>query len=140
MNNNKTLVALAAVFVALFSYWTYNQITFYRAQDTGKAFDSLPDTSSASTENTTLDSGNAAPSTTTVDSTAVWTATDYHQGDIAKGDYTVTSGDTLWEIAEAVYGDGTQWVTILAANATSVGYLPNGQQALIFPGQVLVLP
>lgn len=69
-----------------------------------------------------------------------WVATDYREGDIQKGAYTVQTGDTLWEIAEAVYGDGTEWVKILNANAASVGYLPNGSQALIVPGQTLVLP
>ncbi|KKS20595.1 MAG: hypothetical protein UU77_C0023G0019 [candidate division WWE3 bacterium GW2011_GWC1_41_7] len=46
----------------------------------------------------------------------------------------------VWEIAEAVYGDGTQWTRILEANSSKVGYLPNGQQALIITGQVLVIP
>jgi len=71
---------------------------------------------------------------------AEWVANDYKKGDIKGKTYTVVSGDTLWEIAEAVYGDGTQWVKILGANSDDVGFLPNGQQALIVPGQVLVLP
>ena len=69
-----------------------------------------------------------------------WVANDYQQGDIKAGNYTVVSGDTLWERAEAVYGDGTQWTKILEANSSKVGFLPNGQQALIIPGQVLVIP
>jgi nucleoid-associated protein YgaU len=69
-----------------------------------------------------------------------WIANDYKQGDITGNSYTVKSGDTLWEIAEAVYGDGFQWVKILNANSGSIGFLPNGSQALIFPGQVLTLP
>lgn len=69
-----------------------------------------------------------------------WTATDYEQGDIESGDYTVAEGDTLWEISEAVYGDGSMWVNILSANSDSVGYLPNGQQALIYAGQTLLIP
>ena len=71
---------------------------------------------------------------------SVWMAIDYKAGDIQKGSYTVKSGDTLWEIAEAVYGTGAEWTQILSANAGSVGFLPNGQQALIVPGQVLTLP
>jgi len=71
---------------------------------------------------------------------AEWTATDYKKGDIQGASYTVKSGDTLWEIAEGVYGDGTQWTKILEANKNDVGLLVNGQQALIIPGQVLVLP
>jgi len=72
--------------------------------------------------------------------TPEWQANDYKQGDIKKGTYTVKAGDTLWEIAEAVYGSGTEWTTILQANTGDIGMLPNGQQALIFPGQVLTLP
>ena len=69
-----------------------------------------------------------------------WVATDYKFGDIKGSTYTVRSGDTLWEIAEAVYGNGSQWTKILAANSSSIGFLPNGSQALIIPGQVLTLP
>ena len=68
-----------------------------------------------------------------------WVATDYKSGDIKGPTYTVKSGDTLWEIAEAVYGNGFQWTKILAANQSSIGFLPNGSQALIIPGQVLTL-
>ncbi len=71
---------------------------------------------------------------------SMWTATDYIQGDIQTGTYTVKSGDTLWEIAEATYGDGSQWHKILDANKDKVGYLPNGSQALIVTGQTLNLP
>jgi nucleoid-associated protein YgaU len=72
--------------------------------------------------------------------TEMWTANDYNQGEISGASYTVKSGDTLWEIAEGLYGDGSQWTKILGANQTDVGYLASGQQALIVPGQVLVLP
>ena len=70
----------------------------------------------------------------------VWTATDYKEGDIKGPTHTVVAGDTLWEIAEAVYGNGSDWVRILEANSSSIGFLPNGSQALIVPGQVLTLP
>ena len=69
-----------------------------------------------------------------------WVATDYKKGDIQGASYTVKLGDTLWEIAEGAYGDGTQWTKILEANKSDVGFLVNGQQALVIPGQVLVLP
>jgi len=72
--------------------------------------------------------------------TLAWTAKDYNQGDIASSEHTVQYGDTLWEIAEAKYGSGFEWTKIRDANADSVGYLSNGSQALIEPGQVLVLP
>lgn len=82
--------------------------------------------------------GTGGPVTTS--QASMWVATDYKQGDIKGPTYTVTSGDTLWEIAEAVYGNGAQWTKILNANKASVGFLPNGSQALIIPGQVLTLP
>ncbi len=72
--------------------------------------------------------------------TAVWIANDYKEGDISGKSYTVVSGDTLWEIAEAVYGNGAEWGKLLQANSDDIGFLPNGSQALIFPGQVLNLP
>jgi len=70
----------------------------------------------------------------------VWTANDYGKGDIDKGSYVVKDGDTLWEIAEGVYGDGSMWVNILAANSNSVDFLANGQQALIYAGQTITIP
>lgn len=69
-----------------------------------------------------------------------WTANNYREGDIIGDEYTVKHGDTLWEIAEARYGSGFEWGKILEANKGSVGFLPNGSQALIQVGQVLVLP
>ncbi len=69
-----------------------------------------------------------------------WVATDYKQGDIKNGTYIVKSGDTLWEIAEAVYGNGNQWHKILDANSGSIGFLANGSQALIITGQTLNIP
>lgn len=71
--------------------------------------------------------------------TGKWIATNYESGDISRGDYVVKQGDTLWEIAEAVYGDGYKWTIILDRNKSSIGKLPNGEQALIFPGQVLII-
>jgi nucleoid-associated protein YgaU len=76
----------------------------------------------------------------TTASATTWVANSYNPGDIKAGSYTVKSGDTLWEIAVAKYGNGAEWGKILAANKGAVGFLPNGEQALIVPGQVLVLP
>jgi LysM repeat protein len=49
---------------------------------------------------------------------------------------TVVKGDTLWDIAQAEYGDATRWPEIYAANTDVVGADPD----LIFPGQVLRIP
>jgi nucleoid-associated protein YgaU len=72
--------------------------------------------------------------------TSDWVANNYVKGDIKGTSYTVKSGDTLWEIAEGAYGNGAEWTKVLEANKSSIGFLPNGSQALIRPGQVLVLP
>lgn len=50
--------------------------------------------------------------------------------------HTVRKGDTLWAIAKALYGQGSQWPTIYNANTAVIGSNPN----LIKPGQVLVIP
>ncbi len=72
---------------------------------------------------------------------ATWKARDHEMGDVEKGaTYTVQAGDTLWEIAEGAYGNGALWTKILEANKASIGFLPNGQQALIQVGQTLVIP
>ncbi len=147
MKNNKALAFLALVFVALFSYWTFDQVKFYLTKNSDKSFENLPDTSSAFTENLgdyESDKDVAGESTDSTDSTVstptTWVANDYVKGDITEKPYTVKSGDTLWEIAEGVYGDGSLWVNILQANTDDVGFLPNGSQALIFPGQILQIP
>lgn len=74
------------------------------------------------------------------DYTSEWVANDYEPGDIETGTYTVVRGDTLWELAEGAYGDGTMWTQIRDANSSDIGYLPNGSQALIITGQTLTIP
>ncbi len=49
--------------------------------------------------------------------------------------HTVVSGDTLWGIAQAVYGDGNRYPEIFAANQPMLT-----DPDLIFPGQVLRCP
>ncbi|KKR78139.1 MAG: LysM domain protein [Candidatus Curtissbacteria bacterium GW2011_GWA1_40_9] len=51
--------------------------------------------------------------------------------------YKVLAGDTLFKIAEKVYGDGNQWGRIGVAN--NVGRLPNGNP-LIFAGSTITIP
>ena len=52
-----------------------------------------------------------------------------------EGAYTVVSGDNLWNIAEALFGDGAKWRVIFDANRGVIRD-PN----LIWPGQVFVIP
>ena len=47
--------------------------------------------------------------------------------------YTVRKGDTLWSIAQRVYGDGQRWVDIVDANP---GLSPNKLRV----GQTITLP
>lgn len=51
--------------------------------------------------------------------------------------YTVDYGDTLFEIAQRAYGDGSKWTLI--DNTNHLGRLPNGNP-LIHAGNVLVIP
>ena len=140
---------VAALFVIALGYSAYNYFA-----STGVLNKQTPDLkneeniSSTSTVRETSEEGakqnvnilqNGSEKTETFTNTE-WKANDYKSGDIDKGSYTVKSGDTLWEIAEAVYGDGSQWVKILDANSGQVGFLANGSQALIVTGQQLLIP
>jgi nucleoid-associated protein YgaU len=40
---------------------------------------------------------------------------------MATQSYTVASGDSLWAIAEKVYGDGSRWTDIYEANQDVIG-------------------
>ena len=59
------------------------------------------------------------------------------QAEMTTTSYHVQAGDTLFTIAQKVYGDGSKWN--LLATANSVGYLPNGNP-LIFAGGDLTIP
>ena len=49
--------------------------------------------------------------------------------------YTVKSGDCLWNIAKKLLGDGTRWKEIYELNTDKIEN-PN----LIYPGQQLTMP
>ena len=53
----------------------------------------------------------------------------------AAGTYTVAAGDCLWTICQKIYGIGTKWGDVWAANADIIS-----NPRLIFPGQVLRMP
>jgi nucleoid-associated protein YgaU len=57
------------------------------------------------------------------------------EGGAGTRSYTVVSGDTLWKIAERMYGNGSHYMKIFEAN-TDVLEHPDR----IFPGQKLVIP
>lgn len=56
---------------------------------------------------------------------------------LAKTEYIVVEGDTLFKIAQQVYGDGSKWPVLDKAN--KVGRLANGNP-LIFVGNRLIIP
>lgn len=56
-------------------------------------------------------------------------------GYIGYREHKVKSGDTLWKIAQANYGDGNQYPLIVRANPNQIS-----DPDLIFPGQVLKVP
>ena len=51
--------------------------------------------------------------------------------------YNVKEGDTLFKIAEEMYGDGSKWTTIAKDN--NLGRLPNGNP-LVFAGSTIKIP
>ena len=53
--------------------------------------------------------------------------------------YTVQHGDTLWSIAENVYGDGHKWELIKNDPHNQIGQLPDGRP-LVHAGNVLYIP
>lgn len=50
--------------------------------------------------------------------------------------YTVTPGDTLWELASRFYGNGNLWTIIYDANKKVIGPDPNTLRV----GEVLTIP
>lgn len=49
--------------------------------------------------------------------------------------YAVQKGDSLWKIAQQLYGDGNQWTVLYGQNVEVIG----DNADLIFPGQVLTI-
>lgn len=60
-----------------------------------------------------------------------------NHNNLTQKEYIVKRGDTLWKIAENIYGDGKEWQRIFDAN--NLGKLPNGNP-LIHAGNVLLIP
>ena len=143
LKNEKTkdfvagLVAL--VFVLTAGYLALNKFNNKSGNtELGQGGDvTTEETSENQTSDRSLTSSESTGDVAGTNSVSWWVANDYKSGDISKGSYTVVSGDTLWEIAEAVYGNGSMWTQILSANSGSIGFLADGSQALIMPGQVL---
>lgn len=63
--------------------------------------------------------------------------------------YTIKSGDTLWTIAKAMYGNGSKWTIIYEANKTIIESTAEKRRGKgkgssnghwIYPGTVLVIP
>lgn len=50
--------------------------------------------------------------------------------------YTVRRGDSLWAIAEKLWGDGSRWRELYRANKDIIG----GDPGLIYPGQEFTIP
>ncbi len=131
-------LVVGGLFILALVFATYNYFNKGGEGEIGKesAFETQLDKAS---EDVKVDETLGTGGPVTMEST--WVANDYQKGDIiSDSSYTVKSGDTLWEIAEAVYGNGYEWTKLLEANSTEIGFLPNGSQALIVTGQVLVLP
>jgi nucleoid-associated protein YgaU len=58
---------------------------------------------------------------------------------VAAQTYTIKHGDSLWSIAQAVYGNGASWILIFNDSHNHLGTLPNGRP-LIHAGNQLYLP
>jgi len=154
--NDSLALIVGGLFILALVFATYNYFNKGKSVDNTlekriQELQKLENVKEGTTETATKEEGSIngeGAATTTINETSVtetpatnsqpqWVANDYKQGDITGDTYIVKSGDTLWEIAEAVYGDGSQWVKLLNANSSNIGQLANGQQALIMPGQVL---
>ena len=75
------------------------------------------------------------------------TPRDTSSKDTSQSDYTVKSGDCLWNIAKAAYGDGSKWTAIYDANSSVIeetakkyGKESSSNGHWIYPGTKLIIP
>jgi len=146
-NKDGLALVVGGIFILALVFATYNYFNkgdtvdiLQRAsqETTGKTGD-IDGNGVATEQGSPGDLGTGGP-TTQYSNIRAWIANDYVQGQIKGNTHKVIWGDTLWEIAEGAYGEPTQWTKLLEANKENVGSLPNGVQALIVEGQILVVP
>mgnify|MGYP005835681993 CR=1 FL=1 len=142
LNSEKNILAFAIALLLIFGFYKFVDSNLLRNTN----FDFINNQETAINEDISatstvrdINDDRLVSERENLNSNMLWVANDYSKGDILSGNYTVVSGDTLWEIAEGAYGDGSLWTQILDANSESVDFLPNGQQALIYPGQILII-
>src|SRR5208283_2326028 len=89
-------------------------------------------TNSSTKTGTTDDATNIARA----DGDAATAGTDGAGADAPQSDYTIRSGDCLWNIAKDKLGDATKWSDIFKLNSDTLGSNPD----LIHPGTTIHLP
>ena len=140
LDSNKNVLAFAVAVTLLLALYTYFSDNFLKGNSPELDTNFQTEEIDISASSTIRDSDDEMLSDSPENQNLIWTANDYEMGDVLTGNYTVTDGDTLWEIAEGAYGDGSLWTEILNANQSDVEFLSTGQQALIYPGQILIIP
>lgn len=140
---------IAGILVIVAGFLVYNyfvntgekeeQISFESAQVESES-DGNIDSPAKSPASAVLSQQTITPSQLTTEEIASWVPRFITEDEVETSTYTVTKGDTLWNIALAKYGSGEEWTQILEANEGKIEFLPNGTQARIEIGTVLVLP
>ena len=153
-NKSSSLPAVVAgVLIILAGFLVYNFFTKSNKDQTSISFESTEAEQSENTqnkinngqptaqeENLILGTQESKPSQLTADEISNWRPRFISVEEVAANTYTVVKGDTLWNIAQAKYGSGFERTKILEANEETVEFLPDGTQARIEIGTVLVLP